>query len=73
MTSQQDKKNSQVLDEKIVDVLQKWKGSRRLVIVVVAIGLLLDNMLLTSVGKKNYHSFVCFNYAFIKISTKDVL
>lgn len=55
MTSQQDKKNSQVLDEKIVDVLQKWKGSRRLVIVVVAIGLLLDNMLLTSVGKKNYH------------------
>lgn len=29
----------------------KWRGSRRLVLVIVAIALLLDNMLLTVVGK----------------------
>lgn len=28
-----------------------WRGSRRLVLVIVAIALLLDNMLLTVVGK----------------------
>ena len=29
----------------------RWRGSRRLVLVIVAIALLLDNMLLTVVGK----------------------
>jgi hypothetical protein len=29
----------------------QWRGSRRLVLVIVAIALLLDNMLLTVVGK----------------------
>lgn len=31
----------------------RWRGSRRLVLVIVAIALLLDNMLLTVVGKYN--------------------
>lgn len=31
----------------------RWRGSRRLVLVIVAIALLLDNMLLTVVGKNN--------------------
>ena len=30
---------------------EKWRGSRQLVLVIVAIALLLDNMLLTVVGK----------------------
>lgn len=32
----------------------RWRGSRRLVLVIVAIALLLDNMLLTVVGESNY-------------------
>lgn len=32
----------------------RWRGSRRLVLVIVAIALLLDNMLLTVVGKLLY-------------------
>lgn len=34
---------------------EKWRGSRQLVLVIVAIALLLDNMLLTVVGKSNSH------------------
>lgn len=39
----------------------RWRGSRRLVLVIVAIALLLDNMLLTVVGEleeRNFY-FVC--------------
>lgn len=35
----------------------RWRGSRQLVLVIVAIALLLDNMLLTVVGK--YICVVC--------------
>lgn len=31
--------------------IDRWRGSRQLVLVIVAIALLLDNMLLTVVGK----------------------
>lgn len=34
----------------------RWRGSRRLVLVIVAIALLLDNMLLTVVGKLTFCS-----------------
>lgn len=36
--------------EKLENLLSQCRDSRRLVLVIVAIGLLLDNMLLTSVG-----------------------
>lgn len=36
---------------KFKDWMIQWRGSRRLVLVIVAIALLLDNMLLTIVGK----------------------
>ena len=39
-----------VIEKKFYDLLEGCKGSRKLVLVIVAIGLLLDNMLLTSVG-----------------------
>lgn len=47
--------------------LKRCRESRQLVVVIVAIALLLDNMLLTTVGKeiingnifKNYHSLYC--------------
>lgn len=42
----------------------RWRGSRRLVLVIVAIALLLDNMLLTVVGefhKKNATIFFIFD------------
>ncbi|GFQ67601.1 hypothetical protein TNCT_26431 [Trichonephila clavata] len=35
----------------ILDLMQRFRGSRRLVLLIVAIALLLDNMLLSSVGK----------------------
>lgn len=34
----------------------RWRGSKRLVLVIVAIALLLDNMLLTVVGKSQFFS-----------------
>lgn len=36
----------------------RWRGSRRLVLVIVAIALLLDNMLLTVVGELSLHIFM---------------
>lgn len=36
----------------------RWRGSRRLVLVIVAIALLLDNMLLTVVGKSLFTSIL---------------
>lgn len=38
------------VEKKFYDLLVQCRGSRKLVLVIVAIGLLLDNMLLTSVG-----------------------
>lgn len=38
-------------EEKFFDLLNKCRGSRKLVLIIVAIALLLDNMLLTSVGE----------------------
>lgn len=38
------------LREKLTHLLAKCRDSRRLVLLIVAIGLLLDNMLLTAVG-----------------------
>lgn len=32
------------------EILQRYRGDRKLVLVIVAVALLLDNMLLTSVG-----------------------
>lgn len=40
----------QSIEDKIVDVLRACRGSRKLVVLIVAVALLLDNMLLTSVG-----------------------
>ena len=37
--------------EKTQHILGQYRNSRKLVLLIVAIGLLLDNMLLTSVGK----------------------
>lgn len=37
--------------EKTQNILGQYRNSRKLVLLIVAIGLLLDNMLLTSVGK----------------------
>lgn len=39
---------------KIYNFVLSWRGSRKLVLVIVAIALLLDNMLLTSVGKGDF-------------------
>ena len=36
---------------KLQEELISWRGSRKLIILIVAIALLLDNMLLTSVGE----------------------
>ena len=41
----------QTFEEKIIDILRACRGSRKLVILIVAVALLLDNMLLTSVGE----------------------
>lgn len=40
-----------VLSEQSVEFLERCRRSRRLVLIIVAIALLLDNMLLTTVGK----------------------
>lgn len=40
-----------VTQERLKDILFKYRGSRKLVLLVVAIAILLDNMLLTSVGE----------------------
>lgn len=37
--------------------INEWKGSRKLVLIIVAIALLLDNMLLTTVGKLSMNFF----------------
>lgn len=39
--------------------INEWKGSRKLVLVIVAIALLLDNMLLTTVGECFVVCFLC--------------
>lgn len=41
----------QTIEEKFIDFLRSCRGSRKLVLLIVAVALLLDNMLLTSVGK----------------------
>lgn len=41
----------------------RWRGSRRLVLVIVAIALLLDNMLLTVVGKFRFLNLLNFDWA----------
>ena len=46
---------------KLQEELISWRGSRKLIILIVAIALLLDNMLLTSVGMSR-HSFFFFCY-----------
>lgn len=38
---------------KLQEEMISWRGSRKLIILIVAVALLLDNMLLTSVGKLN--------------------
>lgn len=43
--------NSQTTWGNMKSWMTRWRGSRRLVLVIVAIALLLDNMLLTVVGK----------------------
>ena len=43
-----------VLSEKSVEFLERCRRSRRLVLIIVAIALLLDNMLLTTVGELPY-------------------
>lgn len=35
----------------LLDVVRSWRDSRRLVLLIVAVALLLDNMLLTTVGE----------------------
>lgn len=42
---------------KLQEELISWRGSRKLIILIVAIALLLDNMLLTSVGKLKFEKF----------------
>lgn len=37
--------------EKVRHLMEQCRGSRKLILLIVAIGLLLDNMLLTAVGK----------------------
>lgn len=41
-----------VLSEQSLEFLERCRRSRRLVLIIVAIALLLDNMLLTTVGKQ---------------------
>lgn len=48
----------------------QWRGSRRLVLVIVAIALLLDNMLLTTVGEY-LPCFSTFLYMIAQIITLD--
>lgn len=36
---------------KLVTLVKSWRGSRKLLVLIVAVALLLDNMLLTCVGK----------------------
>lgn len=48
--SPEDGTTPQSWEDKCIDVLRACRGSRKLVILIVAIALLLDNMLLTSVG-----------------------
>jgi hypothetical protein len=43
------------VEKKAYDLLLQCRGSRRLVLLIVAIGLLLDNMLLTSVGMNSFY------------------
>src|SRR5687768_14922193 len=43
----------QTCEERIIDLLRACRGSRKLVLLIVAVALLLDNMLLTSVGKED--------------------
>jgi len=39
------------LEQKMDSILTRWRGSRKLVVFIVAVAILLDNMLLTAVGK----------------------
>lgn len=43
--------------------LQRCRESRKLVLIIVAIALLLDNMLLTTVGKKTFLSNSVFSFS----------
>lgn len=45
----------QTLHERFIDLLRACRGSRKLVLLIVAVALLLDNMLLTSVGESHEH------------------
>lgn len=48
---------------RLQEELITWRGSRKLIILIVGIALLLDNMLLTSVGKFCfYHKFLFMNF-----------
>lgn len=49
--SQDEATTPQTYEDKFIDILRACRGSRKLVILIVAVALLLDNMLLTSVGK----------------------
>ena len=51
MSQESDQPQPQTFEEKIIDILRACRGSKRLIILIVAVALLLDNMLLTSVGK----------------------
>lgn len=46
--------------------IDRWRGSRQLVLVIVAIALLLDNMLLTVVGKSKRTFFFLYNRKLLK-------
>jgi predicted Kef-type K+ transport protein len=48
------------VEKKVYDLLLQCRGSRRLVLLIVAIGLLLDNMLLTSVGMNSFYLIIVF-------------
>ena len=50
-----------VLSEQSYEFLERCRRSRRLVLIIVAIALLLDNMLLTTVGKLIFKS-IHFKY-----------
>jgi hypothetical protein len=48
--------------QKVHEVVVSWRGSRKLIVFIVAVALLLDNMLLTSVGKKTFdHDLIKHN------------
>jgi hypothetical protein len=51
MGSSQEDQTPQTIEDKIIDILRACRGSRKLVLLIVAVALLLDNMLLTSVGE----------------------